>query len=183
MPLENLTFYLPEPERFIDESTDGHLVTYFNNDHPHFEGLFKKKTVAAFAIKLKTGIYQTGFNFEHIVKGFTKETTIKDYKYYFDKNGNLKEISNFNCTDFYRGFLGVADNVEQIEKYYSRVIEKNRVVISVTKVEKAKEPEFGGWRWHKWGPYIGTKKPICEYLRNEPRIKEVFCFHIHVLVD
>ena len=40
-----------------------------------------------------------------------------------------------------------------------------------------------GWRWHKWGPYIGTQDPQCEYLADEPEIKEVFVYRFIQLHD
>jgi hypothetical protein len=39
----------------------------------------------------------------------------------------------------------------------------------------------GGWRWHKWGPYIGTQEPKCEYIHDEPEIEEVFTYHVYEL--
>ena len=35
------------------------------------------------------------------------------------------------------------------------------------------------WRWHKWGPYIGTKEPKCEYLYDEPEIDKVVIFELY----
>lgn len=40
----------------------------------------------------------------------------------------------------------------------------------------------GGWRWHKWGTYIGTLDPQCEYLDDEDfgeDFKYVLCFHLY----
>ncbi len=31
----------------------------------------------------------------------------------------------------------------------------------------AKDPEPYGWRWHKWGEYLGKGDPQCEYLGDE----------------
>lgn len=49
--------------------------------------------------------------------------------------------------------------------------------VSLTRIAKSEQSE-GGWRWHKWGPYIGKQEPTTEYLRDEPLIEEVWCFHV-----
>lgn len=76
---------------------------------------------------------------------------------------------------------GVADNIEQILEYAQVFIQDpvRQYVIEVAPVRKEHQPESGGWRWHKWGPYIGTQAPQWEYLYDEPDIEEVWTFHIH----
>lgn len=70
---------------------------------------------------------------------------------------------------------GVADTAEQVMAHFEPI--DAEMVIFVTPVVKAHEPSSGGWRWHKWGTYIGTKKPTAEYLHDEPEIEQVYCFH------
>ena len=81
---------------------------------------------------------------------------------------------------------GVADSLEQIVSYYENRGEgfRGNHVIFVNKVTKDPRPEAAmtGWRWHKWGPYIGTRNPQCEYLNDEPEIEEVLCFSIYKVV-
>jgi hypothetical protein len=48
--------------------------------------------------------------------------------------------------------------------------------VLLVRISKSDEPAEGGWRWHKWGPYIGDKKPTREYLVNEPEIDAVYVF-------
>lgn len=48
----------------------------------------------------------------------------------------------------------------------------------LTRLLKSEESSDGGWRWHKWGEYIGTHKPQCEYLHDEPEIEEVWVFDV-----
>jgi len=73
---------------------------------------------------------------------------------------------------------GVADNPEQVVSVYDLVNRPERVFVSLVKITKAGEPEEGGWRWHKWGPYIGAQRPTREYIHDEPEITEVYTFHI-----
>jgi hypothetical protein len=47
----------------------------------------------------------------------------------------------------------------------------------------AKDPENagngGGWRWHKWGEYIGTGQPTTEYLDDEEKFNDgIYTYHI-----
>ena len=58
---------------------------------------------------------------------------------------------------------------------------ENPIVISVTEMRKDEQPEDGGWRWHKWGEYIGKQEPKCEYLYDEPNIDSVYVFHIYAV--
>ena len=78
--------------------------------------------------------------------------------------------------------LGVADNINQIKKHlgvYSTNETPRKICIKVTPIRKKDQHETGGWRWHKWGAYIGTQKPKMEYLYNEPNIDLVYVFHIY----
>lgn len=81
---------------------------------------------------------------------------------------------------------GVSDNIEQVKEKYSKWLNNKDLnfCISFTLVSKNEQSETGGWRWHKWGNYIGTKKPKHEYLFNEDdSINEVYCFHIYQILD
>ena len=78
------------------------------------------------------------------------------------------------------GPYGVCDTVEQLLAACPELEAPGReFVVTVTAIRKADEPPQGGWRWHKWGEYIGTQTPQCEYIYDEPNIEEVLCFHIY----
>lgn len=100
------------------------------------------------------------------------------------------EIGHFGGSNFLQGYdehpdvgvgsYGVCDTVEQLLKLYPELEASPRqFVVTVTPIRRAEEPKYGGWRWHKWGPYIGTKDPQCEYLADEPFIEEVLVYHIY----
>jgi hypothetical protein len=84
--------------------------------------------------------------------------------------------TNFNC-------YGVCDRPAQIINACPELVtdETRKFVISITPIEKKSQPSDGGWRWHKWGPYIGTQDPCCEYIYDEPKIERVYCYHIYEL--
>ena len=100
----------------------------------------------------------------------------------FDKN----EYFDFQNEDEYLGAYGVCDTIDQVKEKYSKWLNdpKLKFCISFTKVTKAEQPADGGWRWHKWGEYIGTKEPQYEYLYDEgDDIHEVYCYHIYQLLN
>jgi len=137
------------------------------------------------------GVYMdVGFNFNHMIEdGYL----IDDYPDYFplpeyDPTKDCKSTPEQRL-DFFRkrmesgeffGSYGVADNLEQIlAKYKPYADDPNHYFcISVQEIRKSEEPEWGGWRWHKWGEYIGVQKPQCEYIRDEPIIESVLVFHV-----
>jgi hypothetical protein len=81
----------------------------------------------------------------------------------------------------YLGSYGVCDSIEQVKEAYAKWFndEKLRFCVSFTSVKKSEQPADGGWRWHKWGEYIGDKDPQHEYLYDEEGIEEVFVYHIY----
>lgn len=117
------------------------------------------------AEKIETGIFiSPSFSFGNLIVNNKNE--------YFDFD-NL-------------GAYGVCDSIEQVKEKYSKWLEdsKLRFCISFKKVTKAEQPSEGGWRWHKWGEYIGVKNPQNEYLYDEDDdIQEVYCYHIYQLLN
>lgn len=108
----------------------------------------------------ETGIYLSPLNFGN---NFFKETENLEYENEFW----YEWIDDNTCI----GSYGVADNIDQIKEYYKKQIEdpNNKYFISITPIFQEPEHagEGGGWRWHKWGPYIGNLNPQCEYLDDE----------------
>jgi hypothetical protein len=75
---------------------------------------------------------------------------------------------------------GVCDNLEQLLEACPELEAPGReFVVTLTPIRRENQPSSGGWRWHKWGKYIGTQDPQCEYLYDENDIDEVFVFHIY----
>lgn len=82
------------------------------------------------------------------------------------------------------GPYGVCDNSKQLLEACPELAETGReFVVTLTRIVKADQPATGGWRWHKWGSYIGTQTPTCEYIYDEPEIEQVFCFHIYEKIE
>jgi hypothetical protein len=89
-------------------------------------------------------------------------------------------LPKLDYEDEYPGRLsyGVADSWEQVLNYdiikEEYVDSARRFVMAFEHLRKDKDT---GWRWHKWGQYIGVQSPQCEYLSEEPIIEEVITFH------
>ena len=78
---------------------------------------------------------------------------------------------------------GVCDSVEQflasaVFAYYS--VRPEEFLATLVEIKKSDQPNRGGWRWHKWGSYIGQHDIQHEYLDDEEGIESVFCFSIYM---
>lgn len=75
---------------------------------------------------------------------------------------------------------GVSDSLEQVvERYPCLESDPRRLVVIGSEIRRADQPADGGWRWHKWGPYIGDREPRYEYLHDEPDIESVWVWHVY----
>lgn len=78
---------------------------------------------------------------------------------------------------------GVCDTPEQfLERFRSRLADDPRTFcMSFTHIPKdpTNKGQGGGWRWHKWGPYIGNGEPTTKYLDDEPEfVRGVYVYHV-----
>lgn len=109
------------------------------------------------------------------------------------------EIGHFGSSDFLRGFYeqypslsgdtepyigcyGVCDDVSNLLDRIPLLVDSPRqFVVTLTRVKRdlSNKGCGGGWRWHKWGAYIGNQEPTTEYLDDEPLIEQVFCYHVY----
>lgn len=108
----------------------------------------------------------------------------------------IYEVGHFGSSDSMRGFedypkfeptkdreyrhsYGVCDDVTNLLAVYPELESSDReFVVSLTPVLRVNQSSDGGWRWHKWGEYIGAYEPQHEYLYDET-IDKVYCFHIY----
>jgi hypothetical protein len=100
------------------------------------------------------------------------------------------EIGHFGGSDFLSEYdhyprvsvnpYGVCDSIEQLLEACPELESSDRqFVVTLSRVRKEDQPTDGGWRWHKWGPYIGTQNSYSEYLHDELEVNEVFCYSIY----
>ena len=127
------------------------------------------------------GIYQCNFDFN-----FSHEEFLE-----FDIDKGIHDIP-FNqsyevfAPTYHKVQYGVADSIDQIKEYFKEEIEDSnrKYFITATPVfqDKQNKGKDGGWRWHKWGEYIGKLYSKCEYLDDEDfgdDFKYVICFHLY----
>lgn len=121
--------------------------------------------------RLARGFYLTGhFSFEHECR---EKLDAFDFNT-LDPSAILEDIGLHE--------YGVCDTPEQFMERFGAALDAlpGRWVVSFTVVKKADEPSDGGWRWRKWGPYIGDKRPGHEYLHDEgPEITQATCFRVY----
>lgn len=135
--------------------------------------------------RLAEGVYETGWGFDHSLEraGLLKER----YPFHpLDEERPLLGDDDAAAVQYWDEYgqrpadTGVCDQWEQIVERWPEIRDSDRkFVISLCRVTKAAQPESGGWRWHKWGDYIGRFEPQCEYLHDEPEIDAVYTFHVY----
>lgn len=143
--------------------------------------------------EIETGIYDNCLNFpkdEFMEKlngfGYMNEVMYNRNK----KEGeSVLQFYSRNIKNWVDQF-GVADNIEQIKKFYKKQIaDKNdKFIITIWPIyqHKANKGKGGGWRWHKWGRYIGKLKPKYEYLDDEEFGDDFECvlvFQLHYVEE
>lgn len=123
-------------------------------------------------------VYVGMSNFDHAVNGFSPSHTAEGFVDY-DSSPDSPYAIFWRENSAVQNY-GVADSLEQIEAHVQSLKFHPKLwAISAVEVVKVHQPKNGGWRWHKWGTYIGTKDPRCEYLSDEgPEIESVWCFHV-----
>ncbi|AFU87394.1 hypothetical protein CcrMagneto_gp224 [Caulobacter virus Magneto] len=78
---------------------------------------------------------------------------------------------------------GVCDSSEQLLACIPDLIDDpdTPYFISMVEVRREHQPASGGWRYHKWGPYIGEHQNRSEYLYDDTHIEAVYTFHIYTV--
>lgn len=97
-----------------------------------------------------------------------------------DMEANYPKFGDYDPNSY-----GVCDSPDQFMEKYGNVLrdDPRNLVVAFVSIRKSTQYPEGGWRWHKWGPYVGKQTPTCEYLYDEPLIKEVFTYQILAVPD
>jgi len=110
------------------------------------------------------GIYEYCLNLKFQIRDMTSYEEDRHYEY---ENNSIPWHMSY----------GVADNIQQIlEQCPWFLTTEKEFVLELYRVKKSEQSDWGGWRWHKWGEYIGTQTPTTEYIYDEPVIEEVLVF-------
>lgn len=175
----------------LTESDIAKAKNYYAKDKPDLEMDF---LFADTYERIGKGLYYTGFNFdflgeEIIKKEFWLQDEIRNLfqqSYKLIDEGKTKEAKFFSdqAVELLKNFAdyGVCDYPEQVaEVYPSLESDSRRFLVAFNIIRYADQGEMG-WRWHKWGPYIGTRDPQGEYLADEaPDFGDVYTFSIYEL--
>ena len=128
-----------------------------------------------------TGVYMCWD--KGIINSWCKQRIVYNSKTYYNTLHNIRRngIRDYISYENNVWYYGVADNIEQVLELYNKnefgYFKGNHVILYSEVIKNPNEP-CSGWRWHKWGEYIGTQKPRCEYLNDEPEIDRVITFSI-----
>lgn len=139
-----------------------------------------------------TGIYMEALNARHHIERLTDYETVNPMgdKYLYTAN-----------------LYGVADNATQVIRHLEnslksylfgndleddfwlgralvKMIElypEYKLVLLMTPHVNTKDCSWDGWRWHKWGEYIGVHEPQHEYLSCEQGIDYVLSYDLEIV--
>lgn len=91
----------------------------------------------------------------------------------------LSPYTEYNSGNSY----GVCDNVQNFLDVFDEELKTSidKVFVTLTPIHKHEQYECDGWRWRKWGHYIGNQIPTTEYLYDEPLIDTIYLYHIYKL--
>lgn len=144
--------------------------------------------------RIAEGVYtETGFNFHHSLRNMGYD--VNEWTFEDEGRALWQLLTVDNIDDEQRDALfakakslpasyGVCDNWEQIVETWPELEDDPRhFIIALQEIRRDEQPERGGWRWHKWGEYIGTQDSQMEYLHDEPEIETVYVFHIYEIKE
>lgn len=124
------------------------------------------------------GVYQCNFGFNFSQDEFLEFEGV----FYIPREQSLELFA----PTYHKTNYGVADSIEQIKEYYKEEVSdlNRKYIITATPVfqEREKKGKGGGWRWEKWGEYIGKLESKCQYLDDEDfgdDFKYVICFNLY----
>ena len=83
----------------------------------------------------------------------------------------------------YEESYGVCDGVGNLLEHYDFENDPRDLVVFLTEIRREDQPEDGGWRWSKWGNYIGSQNVYSEYLYDEPEIESVYVWEAWEIGD
>lgn len=139
-----------------------------------------------------TGIYMEALNARHHIERLTDYTTVNPMgdKYLYSVHNYgvadnatqvIRYLENSLKSYFFRNsldeefYLGMS-LVKLIENYPDY-----KLVLLMTPHVNTKDCSWGGWRWHKWGEYIGVHEPQHEYLSYEKGIDYVLSYSLEIV--
>ena len=177
---------------FTEKDVEKGIDLHFEDLHQNFADSYER---------IAPGIYKVSWHFDILGRDLLKQNDpftsyLRDFyqkmSKYSDADYDTPEFKKFMADHHERQAnnpypseeYGVCDYPEQVaEKWPILALDPRRFVITAREIRKEFEPEHDGWRWHKWGEYIGSQNSVAEYLADEPYIDSIFVYHIYELTD
>ena len=139
-----------------------------------------------------TGIYLEALNARHHIERLTDYKTVNPMsnKYLYTVNTYgvadnatqvIRHLENSLKTYFYGNDF---DDEFYLGKSLVKMIElypEYNLVLLMTPHMNTKDCSWGGWRWHKWGEYLGVHEPQHEYLSYEKGIDYVLSYDLEIV--
>lgn len=139
-----------------------------------------------------TGIYLEALNARHHIERLTDYKTVNPMsnKYLYTVNTYgvadnatqvIRRLENSLKTYFYGNDF---DDEFYLGKSLVKMIElypEYKLVLLMTPHMNTKDCSWGGWRWHKWGEYLGVHEPQHEYLSYEKGIDYVLSYDLEIV--
>jgi len=119
--------------------------------------------------RLGKGMYETYCSLDYYIRGEWEEFW---KKISFDGTG--KKWDDYPSFPEY----GSCDSPKQFMRKFGKEMESapDEYFVKFSKMDKK---NFGGYRWHKNGPYVGNKKLVgYEYYKDEPNVDVIWQFHV-----
>lgn len=144
-----------------------------------------------------TGIYLTHLNGDHDIDELTNHRTLQFseepvHLYCWGVSDNATQAKKYidECIEAYQQGLdyeGDGDFFQgkQLVQFMQAIEEENReygFVLLLTPIVNEHNHEWGGWRWHKWGEYLGHHQIEHEYLNDEDGVDFVFVWKLVAVV-
>lgn len=183
----------------VDSLEEGILVSRAT-DHAVWNNVCKPGAVVGYIAAVAPGVFEVpGFNFDADLRSLDckvisrydlrltadtrNPTSPEEILYFKEFEKQTKEWEDFDMTEPCQfSAYGVCDDYRQVLALFPELQSSERkFVMSITEIRKDKEHSPGGWRWHKWGRYIGTQCPQAEYIADEPTIEKVYVYHVYEL--
>ena len=139
-----------------------------------------------------TGIYMEALNARHHIERLTDYTTVNPMGDKYLYTANLRGVAD-NATQVIRHLENsvktyLFGNDLEDDFWLGRALVKMielypdyKLVLLMTPHVNTKDCSWGGWRWHKWGEYIGVHEPRHEYLSCEKRIDYVLSYDLEIV--
>ena len=131
-------------------------------------------------VRIEQGIWEGGLNPTHLVEASNLHEFVMSMGNLYQTHDDTRDGWTIMKESGFLSAYGVCDGIQNLLTHpqYADILNGSRqFTVFMTEIRREHE-EPGGWRWHKWGPYIGSQEPTTEYLYDEEEIESVWLFNI-----